>query len=105
VQYQDRSPTSPHPDLRLDHCFGVRGLEQSARLESEPEDGHILLHTFNMSAVVRVAVTLRSDLLEEIDRIERNRNRSRFIALAAEGRVTLSRRLAFLNLPFRFQVI
>jgi metal-responsive CopG/Arc/MetJ family transcriptional regulator len=35
-----------------------------------------------MPAAERVTVTLRSDLLEEIDRIERNR--SRFIAQAVE---------------------
>ena len=48
-----------------------------------------------MSAAERVTVTLRSDLLEEIDRVERNR--SRFIAQAVEHELQRRRRAALLQ--------
>ena len=47
-----------------------------------------------MPAAERVTVTLRSDLLEEIDRVERNR--SRFIAEAVEHELQRRRREALL---------
>jgi len=48
-----------------------------------------------MPASERVTVTLRSDLLEEIDRVERNR--SRFIAQAVERELQRRRREALLQ--------
>jgi hypothetical protein len=48
-----------------------------------------------MAAAERVTVTLRSDLLEEIDRVERNR--SRFIAQAVEHELQRRRREALLQ--------
>jgi hypothetical protein len=48
-----------------------------------------------MPAAERVTVTLRSDLLEEIDRVERNR--SRFIAQAVEHELQRRRREALLQ--------
>ena len=48
-----------------------------------------------MPVAERVTVTLRSDLLEEIDRIERNR--SRFIAEAVEHELQRRRREALLQ--------
>jgi hypothetical protein len=48
-----------------------------------------------MSAAERVTVTLRSDLLEEIDRVERNR--SRFISEAVEHELQRRRREALLQ--------
>jgi hypothetical protein len=48
-----------------------------------------------MPAAERVTVTLRSDLLQEIDRVERNR--SRFIAQAVEHELQLRRREALLR--------
>jgi post-segregation antitoxin (ccd killing protein) len=48
-----------------------------------------------MPAAERVTVTLRSDLLEEIDRIERNR--SRFIAQAVEHELRRRRHEALLQ--------
>jgi hypothetical protein len=48
-----------------------------------------------MPTVERVTVTLRSDLLEEIDRVERNR--SRFIAEAVERELQRRRRDALLQ--------
>jgi hypothetical protein len=48
-----------------------------------------------MPAAERVTVTLRSDLLEEIDRVERNR--SRFISEAVEHELQRRRREALLQ--------
>jgi hypothetical protein len=48
-----------------------------------------------MAAAERVTVTLRSDLVEEIDRVERNR--SRFIAEAVEHELQRRRRQALLQ--------
>lgn len=48
-----------------------------------------------MAAAGRVTVTLRTDLLEEIDRVERNR--SRFIAEAVEHELRRRRRQALLQ--------
>jgi hypothetical protein len=48
-----------------------------------------------MPAVERVTVTLRSELLEEIDRVERNR--SRFISEAVERELQRRRREALLQ--------
>lgn len=48
-----------------------------------------------MPAAERVTVTLRTDLLEEIDRVERNR--SRFIAQAVEHELQRRRREALLQ--------
>jgi hypothetical protein len=48
-----------------------------------------------MPSAERVTVTLRSDLLEEIDRVERNR--SRFIAQAVEHELQRRRREALLQ--------
>src|SRR5206468_6155237 len=56
---------------------------------------HTLVHTLSMRASERVTVTLRSDLLEEIDRMERNR--SRFIAEAVEHELKRRRREALLQ--------
>ena len=47
-----------------------------------------------MPAAERVTVTLRADLLEQIDRVERNR--SRFIAQAVEHELDRRRREALL---------
>jgi hypothetical protein len=47
-----------------------------------------------MPAAERVTVTLRADLLEQIDRVERNR--SRFIAQAVEHELDRRRRQALL---------
>jgi hypothetical protein len=48
-----------------------------------------------MPAAERVTVTLRADLLEEIDKVERNR--SRFIAQAVEHELQRRRREALLE--------
>jgi len=48
-----------------------------------------------MSAIERVTVTLPADLVEKIDRLERNR--SRFIAEAVEHELTQRRRDALLQ--------
>lgn len=48
-----------------------------------------------MPAAERVTVTLRADLLEEIDRVERNR--SRFIAEAVEHELQRRRHAALLE--------
>jgi hypothetical protein len=48
-----------------------------------------------MPSAERVTVTLRADLLEEIDRVERNR--SRFIAEAVEHELQRRRREALLQ--------
>src|SRR5262245_17205860 len=49
----------------------------------------------NMNTVERVTVTLSSQLVEEIDRLERNR--SRFIAEAVQHELTRRRREALLK--------
>lgn len=49
-----------------------------------------LKHTAGMTTAERVTVTLSADLLEEIDRVERNR--SRFIAEAVEHELDRRRR-------------
>jgi len=53
---------------------------------------HTLWHTLDMPTAERVTVTLRADLLAEIDRVERNR--SRFIAEAVVHELQRRRRAA-----------
>lgn len=53
------------------------------------------MHTLGMAAAERVTVTLRSDLLEKIDQIERNR--SRFISEAVEHELRRRRHEALLE--------
>ena len=59
------------------------------------EYDHILSHTLAMPAMERVTVTLPADLVEKIDRLERNR--SRFIAEAVEHELAQRRRDALLQ--------
>ncbi len=59
------------------------------------EYDHILSHTPDMSTTERVTVTLSADLVEGIDRLERNR--SRFIAEAIEHELARRRRDALLS--------
>ena len=59
------------------------------------EYDHIVCHTHQVSTTERVTVTLSSDLVEEIDQIERNR--SRFIAEAVRHELTRRRREALLQ--------
>src|SRR5262249_31372173 len=67
----------------------------SVRGSPSLEYDHILVHTQRMPMAERVTVTLRSELLEEIDRVERNR--SRFIAEAVEHELQRRRREALLQ--------
>jgi hypothetical protein len=64
---------------------------------SEPhvEYDHTLSHTVVMSTTERVTVTLSAELVEGIDRLERNR--SRFIAEAVEHELARRRREALLS--------
>ena len=59
------------------------------------EYDHIVSHTLDMSTTERVTVTLSAGLVEEIDRLERNR--SRFIAEAIEHELARRRREALLS--------
>src|SRR5436190_16008930 len=59
------------------------------------EYDHILRHTQLMATVERVTVTLSAEMVEEIDRLERNR--SRFIAEAVEHELVRRRREALLS--------
>ena len=69
------------------HDFGSRVFDSSnLRIAYD----HTLEHTIDMPNAERVTVTLRADLLEEIDRVERNR--SRFIAEAVEHELQRRRR-------------
>ncbi|MEO8077817.1 MAG: hypothetical protein ABI818_15940 [Acidobacteriota bacterium] len=55
----------------------------------------MLSHTVGMAASERITVTLAGELVEGIDRLERNR--SRFIAEAVEHELARRRREALLN--------
>ena len=59
------------------------------------EYDHILSHTLIMSTTERVTVTLPANLVEGIDRLERNR--SRFIAEAVQHELARRRREALLS--------
>jgi post-segregation antitoxin (ccd killing protein) len=59
------------------------------------EYDHIFTHTVDMAPTERVTVTLSGELLDEIDRLERNR--SRFIAEAVEHELARRRREALLQ--------
>lgn len=59
------------------------------------EYDHTLCHTLEMAAAERVTVTLSAELLEEIDRLERNR--SRFVAEAVQHELARRRREALLQ--------
>ncbi len=59
------------------------------------EDDYILTHTFTMADAERVTVTLAADVLEEMDRVERNR--SRFIAQAVQHELARRRGDALLE--------
>jgi hypothetical protein len=59
------------------------------------EDDHTFGHTVLMASAERVTITLAADLLEEIDRVERNR--SRFIAQAVAHELARRRREALLQ--------
>ncbi len=59
------------------------------------EYDHTLSHTSHMPAMERVTVTLPADLVERIDRLERNR--SRFIAEAVEHELAQRRRDSLLQ--------
>jgi hypothetical protein len=59
------------------------------------EYDHISSHTYVVSTTERVTVTLSAELVEGIDRVERNR--SRFIAEAVEHELARRRRLALLS--------
>jgi len=65
------------------------------RLRGYIEYDHILSHTRAVSTTERVTVTLSAELVEEIDRLERNR--SRFIAEAIEHELARRRREALLS--------
>ena len=54
-----------------------------------------MLHTSSMASAERVTVTLPTDLVEQIDRMERNR--SRFIAEAVEHELVRRQREALLR--------
>ena len=56
---------------------------------------HIYCHTQDMANAARVTVTLSAELVEGIDRLERNR--SRFIAEAVKHELARRRREALLN--------
>ncbi len=56
---------------------------------------HTFSHTLGMATIERVTVTLSAELLEEIDRLERNR--SRFIAEAVQRELARRRRDALLQ--------
>ena len=64
-------------------------------LVGELEYDHILGHTWCMPTMERVTVTLPADLVEKIDRLERNR--SRFIAEAVVHELAQRRREALLQ--------
>lgn len=69
------------------------GFPRSGRTRvagSHVECDHTLRHTLGMASVERVTVTLTAELVEGIDRIERNR--SRFIAEAVEHELARRRR-------------
>ena len=83
---------------------GARILERTVEVAqawvgchpAEPKYDHTYSHIiFDMATAERVTVTLRADLLEQIDRVERNR--SRFIAQAVEHELDRRRREAFLD--------
>ena len=59
------------------------------------ECDHTMSHTLAMGTIERVTVTLSAELVEGIDRVERNR--SRFIAEAVEHELARRRREALLN--------
>ena len=59
------------------------------------ECDHTMSHTLAMGTVERVTVTLSAELVEGIDRVERNR--SRFIAEAVEHELARRRREDLLN--------
>jgi len=59
------------------------------------ECDHTFCHTLAMSKIERITVTLSSDLVEEIDLLERNR--SRFIAEAVQHELSKRRREALLR--------
>lgn len=59
------------------------------------EYDHTFSHTLGMARIERVTVTLSAELLDEIDRLERNR--SRFIAEAVQHELTRRRRDALLE--------
>jgi hypothetical protein len=65
----------PHPRI-------VASALSAGRRLADLEYDHTLDHTQAMSRPARVTVTLSAELVEEIDRLERNR--SRFIAEAVE---------------------
>jgi hypothetical protein len=70
-------------------------LSFSAHKLTFVEYDHTLSHTMVMSTTERVTVTLSAELVERIDRLERNR--SRFIAEAVEHELTRRRRDALLD--------
>jgi post-segregation antitoxin (ccd killing protein) len=65
-----------------------------SRVEGSVEYDHTLGHTQAMSTTERVTVTLSAELVEGIDRLERNR--SRFIAEAIEHELARRRRESLL---------
>ena len=79
--------------------FLINGLlanNLSTQRKEHLEYDHILSHTiFIMAETARVTVTLAADLVEGIDRIERNR--SRFIAEAVQHELTRRRQAALLQ--------
>ena len=64
-------------------------------IELHLEYDHIFCHTDGVSTTERVTVTLSAELLEGIDRLERNR--SRFIAEAVEHELARRRREQLLS--------
>src|SRR6266511_1907842 len=73
----------------------TRDTAHDRRRRHGMEYDHILSHTPDMSTTERVTVTLSADLVEGIDRLERNR--SRFIAEAIEHELARRRRDALLS--------
>jgi len=73
-----------------------RGEESAAPAGWTLEYDHTLRHTvLAMAETARVTVTLAAQLVEDIDRLERNR--SRFIAEAVEHELTRRRQAALLK--------
>lgn len=93
--------TRPARITSAQHAMPVISSVAAASIGSRPtrssddEYGHTLCHTLSMAVSERVAVTLAAELVEEIDRLERNR--SRFITDAVRHELSRRRRDALLQ--------
>jgi hypothetical protein len=100
LEKPDRQRFDGHLALRNgeSHLDQLTGSCETSGVECDEwlvEYDHTLGHTVIMSTTERVTVTLSADLVEGIDRLERNR--SRFIAEAVEHELTRRRREALLS--------